>query len=38
MTYVYIEHQTKDITVDAYRMLKPFKDLVEEAKTSIVFV
>jgi len=38
MTYLYAEKQRKDITTDAYKMLKPYKQLAEQTGASIVFV
>ena len=38
MTYIYAEKQRKDITADAYKMLKPYKQLAEKTGCSIVFV
>jgi len=38
MTYIYAEKQKKDITADAYKMLKPYKQLAEKIGCSIVFV
>jgi ABC-type oligopeptide transport system ATPase subunit len=38
MTYIYAEKQRKDITADAYKMLKPYKQLAEKKGCSIVFV